>query len=133
MRSLRFGILLLAGFTLLPGNLFGSQIDHSRRLAGPQASKQSGAAPPPLFEAPWLKPQEGNFSVRDFHFSSGEKLPEINLHYITIGTPQRDAEGHVTNAVLLLHGTGGTGKQFLVAHFAGVLFGPGQLLDVSKY
>jgi homoserine O-acetyltransferase len=133
MRSLRFGILLLAGFSFLPGALFGSQIDHAPRMARTQAGKQSGAAPPPLFEAPWLKPQEGNFPVRDFHFSSGEKLPEINLHYITIGTPQRDAEGHVTNAVLLLHGTGGTGKQFLVAHFAGVLFGPGQLLDVSKY
>jgi homoserine O-acetyltransferase len=60
-------------------------------------------------------------------------LTELNLHYLTLGTPQHDANGHVTNAVLLLHGTGGTGKQFLVAHFASVLFGAGQLLDVSKY
>jgi homoserine O-acetyltransferase len=106
----------------------------SSNLTRPQAAKpQSPAAPPPLFEAPWLKPQDGNFSVRDFYFKSGEKLTELNLHYLTIGTPQRDSSGHVTNAVLLLHGTGGTSKQFLVAHFAGVLFGPGQLLDVSKY
>lgn len=104
--------------------------------ASTQAPKQSvapGAALPAVFEAPWLKPQEANFSVRDFHFNSGEKLTELNLHYITIGAPQRDASGHVTNAVLLLHGTGGSGKQFLQPQFAGVLFGPGQLLDVSKF
>src|ERR1700675_1239273 len=55
------------------------------------------------------------------------------MYYATFGTPTRDAKGKVTNAVLLLHGTSGTGEQFLAAQFAGVLFGPGQLLDVTRY
>ncbi len=78
------------------------------------------------------KVQEGNFVVRDFHFRSGETLPELRLHYRTLGTPARDAQGRVTNAVLILHGTGGSGRQFLAPQFAGVLFGPGQLLDASR-
>ncbi len=78
-------------------------------------------------------PQEGNFIARDFHFKSGETLPELRLHYTTLGKPARDAEGRVTNAVLILHGTGGTGRQFLSQAFADVLFGPGQLLDATRY
>lgn len=76
---------------------------------------------------------EGDFSVHDFHFRDGQTLPELRLHYTTLGAPQRDASGRVTNAVLIMHGTGGTGHQFLRPVFAGVLFGPGQLLDSSKY
>jgi len=76
---------------------------------------------------------EGDFVAHDFKFRSGEKLPVLRLHYRTIGTPARDAKGNVTNAVLLLHGTGGTGAQFLVPQFAGELFGPGQPLDSSRY
>jgi homoserine O-acetyltransferase/O-succinyltransferase len=64
---------------------------------------------------------------------SGETLPELRIHYATFGTPVRDANGRVTNAVLLLHGTSGTGRQFLAPEFASVLFGPGQLLDVTRY
>ena len=71
--------------------------------------------------------------LRDFTFHSGEKLPELKLHYTTLGTPQRDAKGHVTNAVMVLHGTGGTGKQFFQPQFATELYGPGQPLDVTKY
>jgi homoserine O-acetyltransferase len=71
--------------------------------------------------------------AHDFHFKSGETLAELRLHYITLGKPSRDAKGRVTNAVLILHGTGGSGRQFLAPQFAGVLFGPGQLLDVSRY
>src|ERR1700761_1893324 len=78
-------------------------------------------------------PTPGDFTVKDFQFKSGEKLPEVKLHYYTLGTPQKDAGGKVRNAVLILHGTGGTGRQFLSANFAGVLFGPGQLLDAAKY
>ena len=77
--------------------------------------------------------QEGNFIVRDFRFKSGESLPAVRLHYVTIGTPARDAEGRVTNAVLILHGTGGWGRNFLAAQFADELFGPGQLLDATRY
>jgi homoserine O-acetyltransferase/O-succinyltransferase len=79
------------------------------------------------------KPQEGDYVLRNFTFKSGETLPEVRLHYATFGKPARDAHGRVTNAVLLLHGTSGSGEQFLAPQFAGVLFGPGQLLDVTKY
>jgi homoserine O-acetyltransferase len=76
---------------------------------------------------------EGDFVVHDFKFHSGESLPELRLHYRTLGKPVRDAQGRVTNAVLILHGTGGSGQQFLQPQFAGVLFGPGQLLDTTRY
>jgi homoserine O-acetyltransferase/O-succinyltransferase len=78
-------------------------------------------------------PQEGDYVTRDFHFKSDEILPELRLHYVTFGKPAHDANGRVTNAVLILHGTTGSGRQFLVPQFAGVLFGPGQLLDTSRY
>src|SRR6266852_1942712 len=81
----------------------------------------------------WLVPQEGDYVVHDFHFKFGETLPEVRLHYRTLGKPARDASGKVTNAVLILHGTGGSGRQFLQQQFSAVLFGPGQLLDISKY
>ncbi len=70
--------------------------------------------------------------MRDFHFGSGETLPELKIHYRTLGSPQRDAKGVVRNAVLVLHGTTGSGRQFLTDAFAGVLFGRGQLLDTSR-
>ncbi len=78
-------------------------------------------------------PKEGDYVSRDFHFKSGETLPELRIHYATFGAPVRDASGRVTNAVLLLHGTSGSGGQFLAPQFAGVLFGPGQLLDITRY
>src|SRR6476646_3678284 len=86
-----------------------------------------------LHAADYPAPQAGTFVVKDFQFKSGEKLPEVKLHYYTLGTAQKDASGKVRNAVLILHGTGGSGKQFLTPNFGGVLFGPGQLLDASKY
>src|SRR5881275_595337 len=76
---------------------------------------------------------EGDFVAKNFQFRSGESLPELRLHYTTLGKPARDARGRVTNAVLILHGTGGTGHQFLTPIFAGELFGPGQLLDATRY
>src|SRR5215510_10004605 len=78
-------------------------------------------------------PVEGDYTIKDFKFRSGETLPELNLHYSTICTPAKDNSGVVRNAVLIMHGTGGTGTQFLSAQFANVLFGPGQLLDATKY
>ncbi|HEV2523036.1 MAG TPA: alpha/beta fold hydrolase [Candidatus Acidoferrales bacterium] len=77
--------------------------------------------------------EEGDFIARDFKFSDGQTLPEVRLHYTTLGTPQHDANGRVTNAVLILHGTNRAGRVWLIPSFAGVLFGPGQLLDASKY
>src|ERR1700675_778620 len=78
-------------------------------------------------------PIEGDYVIRDFHFASGEVLPELRLHYTVLGKPRRDAHGRVVNAVLILHGTGGSGRSFINEHFSGVLFGRGQLLDSSKY
>jgi homoserine O-acetyltransferase len=78
-------------------------------------------------------PVQGDFRVKDFRFASGETLPELRIHYRTIGEPHRDSRGHVDNAILILHGTGGAGDQFLNERFANVLFGPGQLLDGKRY
>lgn len=75
----------------------------------------------------------GDFTARDFTFVSGEKLAELRLHYTTLGAPKKDAQGTVTNAVMILHGTGGTGRAFLSNTYAGELFGPGQLLDSARY
>jgi len=80
-----------------------------------------------------LHPQEGNYIAHNFHFDDGQSMAELRLHYTTLGHPHPDAGGRVTNAVLFLHGTGGTGHQFLSPNFAGVLFGPGELLDANKY
>ena len=79
------------------------------------------------------KPTEGEYRVADFHFRSGATLPELRLHYLTYGRPAIDARGHISNAVMILHGTTGSSRQFITPQFAGVLFGPGQLLDASRY
>jgi len=89
------------------------------------------AAPPPGAGAP--KPVEGDYVIPNYRFASGETLPELRLHFTTLGKPHRDAHGRVNNAVLILHGTGGSRHSFLVDRFAGVLFGKGQLLDSNRY
>lgn len=76
---------------------------------------------------------EGDVTVPNFRFRSGETLPELRLHYATLGTPRRDAAGNIVNAVMVLHGTGGSGRQFLAPQFADELYGPGQPLDVARY
>jgi len=83
--------------------------------------------------AQYPTPTEGDFVLRNFQFTSGETLPELRLHYRSLGQPQRDGQGMVQNAVLITHGTGGSGAQFLRPDFAGELFGPGQLLDAARY
>ncbi len=84
-------------------------------------------------EAAGLQPREGDFVIGSFRFQSGEVLQNLRLHYTTLGVPKRDAQGQVTNAVLILHGTGGSGRQFFRPQFAGVLFIAGGLLDPAKY
>ncbi len=74
-----------------------------------------------------------SYTARNFHFTDGEQLPTMRLHYVTLGQPHRNAAGRVDNAVMILHGTGGSAAQFLGPAFAGVLFGPGQLLDAARY
>jgi homoserine O-acetyltransferase len=75
----------------------------------------------------------GDFVIRDFKFASGEVLPSLRLHYRTFGRPRRDAGGVVRNAVLILHGTTGSGSQFLSPVFANELYGAGQPLDTTRY
>jgi homoserine O-acetyltransferase/O-succinyltransferase len=81
----------------------------------------------------WPPPHEADFIAHNFTFKSGETLPDVRIHYATLGKPEKDASGHTKNAVLILHGTSGDGTQFLRDIFAGVLFGPGQLLDANRY
>lgn len=76
---------------------------------------------------------EANYVIHDFHFKSGESLPELRIHYVTFGKPERDKDGRVTNAVLILHGTSGSSRSLLNPIFAGVLFAPGGLLDITHY
>ncbi len=83
--------------------------------------------------ADYPAPVEGDFIAKDFRFGSGETLPELRIHYRTLGKPQQDSKGIVRNAVLSGHGTGGSGVQFIREQFAGELFGAGQPLDASKY
>jgi homoserine O-acetyltransferase len=87
----------------------------------------------PLAAADFPAPTEGDFVVTDFAFTTGERLPQLNLHYTTIGAPVKNAAGQVTNAVIIMHGTGGSGRGFLSQTFGGQLFGAGQLLDATKY
>ena len=79
------------------------------------------------------RPLEGDYVIHDFHFASGETLPELRMHYTYLGKAKKDALGHVTNAVLIMHGTGGSGRSLINERFSGVLFGKGQLLDADKY
>src|SRR5262252_6185951 len=78
-------------------------------------------------------PTEGDFTIHDFKFQSGETLPELRLHYRTLGKPEKDAQGKTTNAVLIMHGTTGSGVQFIRPEFAGELFEKDQPLDATKY
>jgi len=79
-----------------------------------------------------LPNKEADYTIPNFTFHTGDRL-DVRLHYTTLGTPARDDAGHVTNAAIVMHGTGGTGRAFLSQQFAGELFGPGQPLDVTKF
>jgi homoserine O-acetyltransferase len=83
--------------------------------------------------AQYPAPTEGDFVIKDFRFTSGEMLPELRVHYRTLGKPTRDGQGVVRNAVLIMHGTGGNGASLLNPLFAGQLFVPGGLLDAERY
>ncbi len=92
-----------------------------------------GETTTPLTLIAGVMPVAGDHVLREFHFASGEVLPELRIHYMTLGTPKRDAAGHTTNAVLVMHGTTGSGRQFERKQFADVLFGKGQPLDLAQY
>jgi homoserine O-acetyltransferase/O-succinyltransferase len=87
-----------------------------------------------VFAAAYPAPIEGDYTIRDFKFASGEILPELRVHYRTIGKPEKDAQGKTTNAVLIMHGTTGSGAQFVPRpEFADELFGKDQPLDATKF
>src|SRR6267154_2927141 len=87
----------------------------------------------PVRGADYPAPEPGDYTLHDFHFQSGETLPELRIHYRALGKPLRAQSGIVTNAVIILHGTTGSGAQFIRPEFAGELFGKGQLLDAERY
>ena len=88
---------------------------------------------PALAQTTWPGQAEVDTVLHDFTFGDGAALPELKLHAITLGTPHRDAAGHIDNAVLILHGTSGTARNWLVPEFANEIFAPGKPLDVGKY
>jgi homoserine O-acetyltransferase len=93
------------------------------------------AAAPAAAQAPdyAARLKEGDAVLRDFRFGTGERLSEVRIHYATLGTPHRNAKGEIDNAVMVLHGTGGSGRQFLAPQFANELYGPGQPLDIARF
>ena len=122
----RFGSLSFA--------LAGVLMPLATTQAAPPAATPPAVAPSAVAPAsPFPGQREGDYLVKDFKFESGATLPEVKLHYTTLGTPHKNAKGEIDNAVLLLHGTTGTGKSFLAPSLGGELFGPGQPLDANKY
>jgi homoserine O-acetyltransferase/O-succinyltransferase len=90
------------------------------------------ASPSPPAATSWPT-HEGDVTLKGFVFRSGEKLSSLRIHYTTLGSPHRNAAGEINNAVMVLHGTGGSGQQFLRPQFADDLYGPGQPLDIRRY
>jgi homoserine O-acetyltransferase len=103
------------------------------------ASSQTNSPAPAVAPTPVSAPAvnwptaDGTTILPSFRFGTGETLPQLKLHYLTLGTPHRNAAGHVDNAVLLLHGTGGSAHSLLNPIFSNVLFGTGEPLDITKY
>jgi len=101
--------------------------------SAPAAAQPAQSQPPQSPLPAGLRTLESDYVIPNFRFASGEALPELRLHVMTLGKARRDEHGRVTNAVLLLHATGSSGRTFLTPRFAGVLFGKGQLLDATRY
>jgi homoserine O-acetyltransferase/O-succinyltransferase len=81
----------------------------------------------------WPNQHEGDFIIKDFRFKDGETIAELKQHYMTLGTPKRNAAGEITNAVILLHGTSSSGEAWLMPSLADELFAAGQPLDAAQY
>ena len=101
-------------------------------LLAAQAPSGWSGGPAPAARAQWAT-QERDIVLNDVRFRSGENLPQLRIHYTTLGQPHRNSKGEIDNAVMVLHGTGGTGQQFLRPQFADELYGPGQPLDIRRY
>ena len=103
-------------------------------IAAQTAAPPTGWSGGPALEAKGVWPaHEQDVLLKDFHFRDGERLPELRIHVTTLGRPHRNPAGQIDNAVMVLHGTGGSGKQFLQPQFADELYGPGQPLDINRY
>jgi homoserine O-acetyltransferase len=122
-RALRLGIALLVAIPV---------VVHSQTNSTFETNPQTAPAAGPTESHKWPT-ENGTVVLHTFRFGTGEILPELRLHYLTLGTPHRGAAGHVDNAVLLLHGTGGNAHSLMNILFADELFGPGQPLDITKY
>lgn len=101
-------------------------------LAGLALQPAPAVAAPTRTNIAWPT-REGDVLLRNFRFRSGETLPEVRMHFTTLGQPRRNGSGRIDNAVMVLHGTGGSGQQFLQPHFADLLYGPGQPLDIRRH
>jgi homoserine O-acetyltransferase len=101
-------------------------------LAALAPAPSGWGAPAPASARVWPT-RESDVVLKDFRFGTGESLPDVRIHYTTLGRPHRNAAGTIDNAIMVLHGTGGTGKQFLQPQFADELYGPGQPLDIRRY
>jgi homoserine O-acetyltransferase len=98
-------------------------------------SSQAAGTPkaPVASSSGYPEPSEADYAIRNFKFASGESLPELRIHYRSLGKPERGSDGKVRNAILILHGTMGAGSTFIRPEFAGELFGPGQPFDARHY
>src|ERR1700692_3325337 len=88
---------------------------------------------PAVAQTAWLDQRDSDVVLKDFSFASGEVLPELKIHYITLGSAKRNAAGDIINGVLLLHGTSGTSKSSLQPTLADELLAPGAPLDANRY
>ncbi len=102
-----------------------------RNILSPLLAAFALLATPALAET-WPS-ADGEVVLKNFTFTSGEKLPEVKMHYTTLGSPHKNRKGEIDNAIMVLHGTGGSGKQFLSPQFADELYGPGQPFDIAKF
>jgi homoserine O-acetyltransferase len=105
-----------------------------RLVSGLLAAAAIAVAAPAAAQGPDYAAQlrDADVVLKDFRFADGERIAELRIHYATLGTPHRGADGEIDNAVMVLHGTGGTGRQFLAPQFANDLYGPGQPLDIRR-
>jgi homoserine O-acetyltransferase len=113
---------------LIAATLLLASAAYSQTMSMPAATPPAAQAQPTKWST-----ADGVVNLPNFRFGTGETLPQLKLHYLTLGTPHRNTAGHVDNAVLLLHGTGGDAHSLLNPIFSNVLFGPGQPLDITKY
>ena len=119
-----------AVWTLILAVLPTAAAVRSQTMSMPETKPAAGAPAPTTSKWPAA---DGSVTLENFRFGTGETLAELRLHYLTLGAPHRNAAGHVDNAVLLLHGTGGSARSLLNPVFSDVLFGPGAPLDITKY